>query len=534
MKNSVSTEEGISTLKSDSDFEFFATYVQKIFAKLSVSESIALRLLGILSKLTNIQLKNMYYRIWRDSDDKFINIMEIDPISFNKWLQTPYWLQLPSLDSKITSIIKLYFKKLITEEFDNIQSSSTLSSLRSDFHRYSPPFLLLIDFDNYAAGLNTLLERMPRENFSTLVVAFGAIAAWNAAIAVCKQFKWFRFIRSNLSVKDAADHCITLAACMANEIISLQTTFYILSLDRFVEELASQLVSLQPERKVVLLTPGSFREVVDILASTSSYPSNTSSYPSNTSSYPSKSPDPSSQIIIHPFSNKRESTSFIHKFNLYAELLQTEFVAKGKLNPLLSIVGTIMKDSGLSMDRGGLKVFIKESIDRGIVKQFGELGNTSINILPDILNSYLQSIVSNEDKVLTYTTLSLSDSTIIYASSNIKKESFFLHRFNLYSEILQTEFVARGDLTPLLSLVGSVMKNRGLSMDGGGMTPLIKESINKGILCLVEKDGDIGQVSIQIIPNLLNSYLQSIAADGYIINDNEQNRVLPIMAQSSD
>ena len=63
---------------------------------------------------------------------------------------------------------------------------------------------------------------------------------------------------------------------------------------------------------------------------------------------------------------------------------------------------------------------------------------------------------------------------------------------------------------------------------------IIRMNLLIQLLCLVEKDGDIGQVSIQIIPNLLNSYLQSIAADGYIINDNEQNRVLPIMAQSSD
>ena len=356
----------------------------------AISHDLTLRLLSILGTLSPSQLQILYHRVWKRPHSEFEELMGVDSSAFQEWLNNP------TSDKSHLSVFN-YFKFLIKQ--------STMSTLRSSLikqSRQSPKFVLFLDYDNYGVALKTLLTHMPNKNFITFVIAVAARGAHSKIIDSAQQCMWFHMVHASVQVKDAADHCLTFSAVLANEILSVHTVFYMLSLDRFVEELASQLVDVQPDRKVVILTPNSFRDIVSDLSGTSPYPYTNDLVSSllssevsieDTAGYSQRSIPVN---VLSPFSH-----SFQQRFRLYAELLQSEFVSPGKLKPLLSLVGSVMKQKGIGMERGGLKSLTNEAVLRGVVIRVGELSLASIYIFPDRLQAFLQDTTVTDSETNT-------------------------------------------------------------------------------------------------------------------------------------
>jgi hypothetical protein len=262
--------------------------------------------------------------------------------------------------------------------------------------KFSP--LVFLDADNYPRGLDVLMNR-GRDCSEYHAIIFVGSGHNSSSVAKLSTYSWCSVVRAQKPVKDAADHCMSLVAVLANEIVSCDVPFHLMSLDRFIEELVENLAELQPNRKIVHHTPDTF----GLLATSTILSMNNSTkeviwYTPNAgrsiNKYAEEGMSPPSMdktSAIHTMGNPHiHEETFDSRFLLYVNILNLEFVATNQLTPLLSLVGLRITRYGMSKERGGLKPFTAEAIRLGLITKHGTEGGVYIVILPDKIHEYLR------------------------------------------------------------------------------------------------------------------------------------------------
>lgn len=382
-------------------------------------------------------------------------------------------------------------------------SQSLASFIRNTLPKLKFVPLIFLDADNYSRGVESLIARGPNCSEYHAILFIGKLNN-SSYVTKLSTYTWCSIVRAQCSVKDAADHCISSVAILANELISCDVPFHLMSLDRFIEELIANLTELQPNRKIIWHTPDTFGLLAySTVLTIDNLTKKITWYISETSRI-AASPNKETSIITtdDPVTGTH-TPQFELQFLLYVNILNKEYVAKGQIKPLLSAVGALIKKHGIPMERSGLKPFTAEAIRLGLIMRHGELGTSYIELFPNRIRDYLglmSSISALKD---------LNDPKKPSSVESAESVEEFESRFLLYVGLLNSEFVATNQLTPLLSRVGAFVKSK-ISIRANDLKLLTAEAIK---LELITRHGSLGTAYIQIFPDRINDYLAWAATE---------------------
>ena len=370
-------------IPSDKDIESLAIILEELSIhsdnSLTYTQEKLLNSLRILIRLSSIQLKYLYLRIWRDSHANFVNMFSI---SINEFLE---WLRQKSdntIEQKCIGIIITYFKTLLNRE--SIKRLDNINTLKYKLEISHPLNIVFLDYDNLSPALDIFIKTLPDDNCNTMVIAFVSNGTHRDNLTIANTKSWFTMVRANYSVKDAADHCMSMSMCLANQIVNIGINFYIATLDKFSIEVISQLIKLESRRKFIYLNLNNIPNYLDKLSQKLIIVSKTNN------NYIEKVTD---QIIPNTLNDQiPDDTLFVNfetRFDLFCELVLLYSKENNTYDILLSLLGTYIKHNGLYADRGGLKELINRFclLNLGILK--GKMGTSTICICIESLIIYL-------------------------------------------------------------------------------------------------------------------------------------------------
>jgi hypothetical protein len=149
------------------------------------------------------------------------------------------------------------------ERFPAQDSSIMMKELKQKFKRQAGRALILVDGDNFPNAAKIGIELFPpplppQAELGFIVVSFVSQSANFKSFQLAADQPWYSFVHARTNAKDAADHVLTGAAFIANNICDVSVPMYILSRDGFARETVETLKTLEPERTITLISPDQF------------------------------------------------------------------------------------------------------------------------------------------------------------------------------------------------------------------------------------------------------------------------------------
>ena len=223
------------------------------------------------------ELKTLYCSLWTGTQSEFAEQYNLNRGNFNKWIQGTRSCSPPAMNAVILFIHDLFsqqpnprIRSIDIKTHHSVEEEITILNDAMMTTSSTIKHLMFIDSDNDPRSLDVLLPPYTPPPGLYIVSVFTANGfCWTTQHLISVKCPWFFVLHSNLHVKDAADHMISLCVMHFGRLLPETADIIIVSNDHFIEEVAID-ATLLIKRKCSSYPHDSLGEILSSLTMSSS------------------------------------------------------------------------------------------------------------------------------------------------------------------------------------------------------------------------------------------------------------------------